>query len=154
MDSVIPGTAAITAIRILPTRIRLRITTPIIQIRITPIPIPTGRLPNNSSMALRNTVLRNTAPRSMALRSMGLRNSNHTLLRRTLGRNNSNTPKALLLRRRSKPRPNRTRRRATLRRLRNPAATTARMASGIDLARSVPNKTADRLRITLNTLHV
>jgi hypothetical protein len=131
-DLVIRGTAAITAIRM---RImELRITIRIIRTRVTTIRIP---------MALRHSSTRHSS-NSTALRRTVLRNSsNSTALHRMVPRNSSlNIVKDLRRLPRSKPRRNRTQLLAMRRRLRNPAATTARMASGIVLGKSRPSKAA------------
>jgi hypothetical protein len=141
---VIPGTAAITAIRIILTPIQLRTMIPIIRTRITPIRMLTGRLRNSSSMVrnnrmvLRRTDLRNSS--RTVLRRMVLRHSSKTALRNTVRRNSSSTVLRPTLRRpRSKRCHSRIRLRATRRRLRNPAATKARMASGIVSVKPLPN---------------
>jgi hypothetical protein len=154
---VIPGTAAITAIRIIPTRIQLRTMIPIIRTRITPIRMLTGRLRNSNSMVHNNRMLLRRTERhnssSTVLRRTVLRRSSKTALRNTDLRNSSSTVLRRTLRRpRSKPCHSRTRHLATRRRLRNPAATKVRTASGIVSVNPFPNNSCARMQRTSRTL--
>jgi len=118
-----------------------------IRTRIIPIRMLTGRLRNNSNMALRSMALPSTGNHRTDSRNTDRRNSSPTVLRLThllptLGRNNSsNTPKGYPRHPRSRPRRSRIQLLAMARRLlRSPAVTTLRMASGIASGKPVRSK--------------